>query len=136
VPVGCEALRSIGMPTRKQRRRREKTFRHEYELVTYDDEGNEVALDTTDVRKQKEPPKGRPQQHQRGARAAREVPPPSWRRAVRRGGLMGVALIVLTSFLLKGAWMIGIVYAIALIPFTYWLDRFAYRSYLRRSGKA
>jgi|SRR5579864_6838884 len=120
------------MPTRKQRRRREKTFRHEYDFVTYDEEGNEVELDPAELRKEKEPPKPR----QRGARPAREVPPPSWRRAFRRGGLMGLGLIVITSFLLKGAWEIGIFYAVALIPFTYMMDRFAYRTYLRRSGKS
>ena len=32
------------MPTRKQRRRRDKTFRHEYETVLLDAEGN-AALD-------------------------------------------------------------------------------------------
>ena len=32
------------VPTRKQRRRRQKTFRHEYGFVTYDEEGNEVVV--------------------------------------------------------------------------------------------
>jgi hypothetical protein len=32
--------------------------------------------------------------------------------------------------------LIGVIYAAAFIPFTYWIDRIAYRNYLRRSGKA
>jgi hypothetical protein len=126
------------MPTRKQRRRREKSFRHDYELVTYDEEGNEVAVDPAELRKEKEPPKAKaqPKPQGRGGRAPREVPPPTWRRAIKRGGLMGVGLLIVSTTLLKGTgYGIAFVYAVALIPFTYWLDRFAYRSYLRRTGK-
>jgi len=121
------------VPTRKQRRRREKSFRHEYDFVTYDDEGNEVELDPAELRKERPSPKAKPQ---RGAKPVREVPPPSWRRAVRRGGLMGAVLLVVMLTLVRGAAGIAVVYAVALIPFTYWIDRFAYRNYLRRSGKA
>ena len=122
------------MPTRKQRRRREKTFRHEYDFVTYDEEGNEVALDPQELRKEKE--QAKPAAQAKGRRPVREVPPPSWNRALKRGGLMGLGLIVLTSFVLKGnGTVIGVFYAVALIPFTYWIDRFAYRNYLRKTGK-
>jgi len=122
------------MPSRKQRRRREKTFRHEYDFVTYDEEGNEVELDPAEVRKEKETPKAKAQQ--RGGRPVREVPPPSWRRALKRGGLMGVGLLVIIATLLKHTpILIGVFYAVALIPFTYMMDRFAYRTYLRRTGK-
>ena len=120
------------MPTRKQRRRREKSFRHEYDFVTYDEEGNEVELDPAELRKDRPAAKPKPQ---RGSKPVREVPPPSWRRAVRRGGLMGAFLLVVMLTLVKGAPAIAVLYAVALIPFTYWIDRFAYRNYLRRSGK-
>ena len=33
------------MATRKQRRRREKSFRHEYEFVDRDEEGNETPVE-------------------------------------------------------------------------------------------
>jgi hypothetical protein len=123
------------VPTRKQRRRREKNFRHEYDFVTLDEDGNEVAVDPQGLRKDKEPAKPKPQAKAKGGRPVREVPPPSWQRAVKRGGLMGLGLIVLTSFVMKGGLVIGVLYGAALIPFTYWIDRFAYRNYLRRSGK-
>ena len=128
------------MPTRKQRRRRDKTFRHEYDLVVYDEEGNEVEVDPSEVRaaKERDAPKAKKGQ-ERGSnsrRPAREVQPPSWERALKRGGLMGGILVVVMTTLLKGPLLLGIVYGIALIPFTYWVDRVAYRKYLRRSGKS
>ena len=69
------------MPTRKQRRRRDKTFRHEFDFVTYDEEGNEVEVDPTELRKEKEKaaPKAKASGGAKGNRPVREV-----RR--RRGG--------------------------------------------------
>ncbi len=126
------------MPSRKQRRRREKTFRHEYDLVMYDEEGNEVAVDSSELRaaKEKDAAKGKGPQRGSSGRPAREVPPPSWERALKRGGLMGVILVVVMTTLVHGPLILGIVYGIVLIPFTYWVDRVAYRKYLRRTGKS
>jgi hypothetical protein len=39
------------MPSKKQRRRREKSLRHEYEYVTVDDDGNELPLEPTELKK-------------------------------------------------------------------------------------
>jgi hypothetical protein len=131
------------MPTRKQRRRREKAFRHEYDFVTYDEDGNEVELDPAELRatREKEAPKAKPQQRgSRSGRPVKEVPPPSWRRSFRRGSVMGaLMLVVVIAFFkstpLPGRVLIGLLYAGAFIPFTYWIDRISYRNYLRRSGK-
>ena len=38
------------MPTRKQRRREQKSRRHEWEYVYVDDEGNEVDVDPADLK--------------------------------------------------------------------------------------
>ena len=134
------------MPSRKQRRRRDKTFRHEYDLVLYDEEGNEVEVSPSELRKTKEQEKPKPGKQRRGSqkgrnRPVREAPPPSWRRALRRGGLMGsvMFLIVLAFFKsmsLQGRISLGLIYAAAFVPFTYWIDRLAYRNFLRRSGKS
>jgi hypothetical protein len=128
------------VPTRKQRRRRDKTFRHEYDLVVYDEEGNEVPVDTAELRaakgkdKDKKPaPRGG---GGGGGKTIREAPPPSWNRALRRGGIMGGILAVIMVAFLNGPPALAVVYGAALIPFTYWVDRIAYRSYLRRSGKS
>ncbi len=123
------------MPSKKQRRRREKTFRHEYEYVLTDDEGNEVEVAPTELRKEKDVPK--PKARGGGSkRPLKEVQPPSWRRAVRRGGLMGAFLLIVMTTFLKAPILIAVVYAAVLIPFTYAIDRVSYRTYLRRSGKS
>src|SRR5436305_10534912 len=96
------------MPSRKQRRRREKTFRHEYETVLLDGDGNEIPLDPDELRaerqaKQQERAQTKPvatkgkKQPARGARSARpmrEPPRPSWQRAIKRGGTMGGLMLV------------------------------------------
>lgn len=137
------------MPTRKQRRRRDKTLRHEYETVLLDAEGNEVPLDEDELRTEREartqakaaakapPARGK----QRGsARPLREVPPPSWHRAMRRGGLMGGLMLLAFVVLFKNSPLgqrigIGLVYFVAFIPLTYWVDRTTYRAYQRRLAK-
>jgi hypothetical protein len=130
------------MPTKKQRRRREKNFRHEYDFVVEDDEGNEVPVDTTELRagrveRDKQRTSAKPARTPAKGRAMREPPQPTWHRAFRRGGMMGALMLVAFLFLFKNAplgvrlaW--GIFYAGAFIPLTYFVDRTAYRSYLRR----
>jgi hypothetical protein len=138
------------MPSRKQRRRREKSFRHEYDYVLLDHEGNEVELDPEARRAERE---AKEQQRAstakqsagkrpaRGSgRTAREPNPPSWERAFRRGGVMGALMLLAFIFLFKNApigirllW--GIFYAGAFVPLTYFIDRTAYRSYQRRVAK-
>jgi hypothetical protein len=132
------------MPTRKQRRRREKDFRHDVRVYEVDEEGNEVPiaeLRSHEERAAKPKPKGVQKGGGRPPRAPREVPPPSWERALRRGGLMGGVMVLAFIFLLKSGppaerIAIGLFYAVAFVPVTYWIDRTAYRSYLKRSGKA
>jgi hypothetical protein len=130
------------MPTRKQRKRRAKDFRHDMRVFEVDSEGNEVALAelrTPDERK----PKVKQQQAKGKSRAARpiKVPPlPSWRRAVRRGGTMGGLMLLAFLFVLKSGPLpqriaIGLFYGLAFIPLTYWIDRTAHRTYLRRLAK-
>ncbi|HWB21536.1 MAG TPA: hypothetical protein VG652_01465 [Gaiellaceae bacterium] len=127
------------MPTRKQRRRKAKTFRHEFDFVTTDEEGNEVVVDAAELRvsKEKDKPKGKkPQSKGRSSRATREVAPPSWERALKRGGLMGGFLLIVMVLFLKSPLLLGGIYGLAMIPMTYWIDRFAYRNYLRKQEKS
>jgi hypothetical protein len=140
------------MPTRKQRRRREKNFRHEYETVLLDADGTEHAVDPDELRSEREAKaqaraeskpartvqKGK--QPARRSRGMREAPPPSWQRAFRRGGLMGGVMLVAFLFLFKSApvgvrlaW--GLFYGVAFVPLTYWIDRTAFRAYQRRAAK-
>ncbi|HXK15596.1 MAG TPA: hypothetical protein VNH45_13765 [Gaiellaceae bacterium] len=130
------------MPTRKQRKRRAKDFRHDMRVFEVDAEGNEIALAelrTPDERK----PKVRQQQTKgksRSARPIKEPPLPSWNRAIKRGGTMGGLMLVAFLFVLKSGPLpqrigIGVFYGLAFIPLTYWIDRTAYRTYQRRLAK-
>jgi hypothetical protein len=130
------------MPSRKQRRRREKTFRHEYGFVTYDEEGNEVEVEPAEIRSEKaKTEREKPKPTGKSGRPLREPPAPSWRRSLRRGGIWGGLMFVVLVFFLPGTGspasrvLIGLLYAAAFVPLTYWIDRLAYRNYLRRSGK-
>lgn len=131
------------MPTRKQRRRREKDFRHDVRVYEVDEEGNEVPI--AELRTREDKPAGTSTKQSKGStkggsRPARVPPEPTWERAFRRGGLMGGLMLVAFVFLFKSsplgirlAW--GLFYAAAFIPLTYWIDRTAYRSYLKRQAR-
>jgi hypothetical protein len=131
------------MPTRKQRRRRDKDFRHDVRVFEIDEEGNETPISALRALEEKEKPKPEKKAaapvKSRSGRTMREVQPPTWERAFKRGGLMGgLMLVVFILFLKNGPLVTRIVipafYAVAFIPLTYWIDRTAYRSYLKRSG--
>jgi hypothetical protein len=131
------------MPTRKQKRREAKAKRHDYEFVYLDDEGNEVepppeeeksrnGTKPTPAKRSSAPPA-------RGRR--REPQPPSWQRAGRRALILGAVVFVLFGMLNKshnyaGAAIAAIIYTALFIPFTYTLDRFAYRRWQSRDKSA
>jgi hypothetical protein len=128
------------MPTRKQRRRRAKDFRHDMRVFEIDAEGNEVAL--AELRAPDEPKRKVVKQpaKSRSGRPMKEPPLPSWRRAVKRGGTMGGVMLLAFLFVLKSGPLpqrigIGLFYGLAFIPLTYWIDRTAYRTYQRRLAK-
>jgi len=137
------------VPTRKQRRRREKDFRHDVRVFEVDAEGNEVPIAELRERevadgKSKTAANGKQSaaktSKSRGGRAIREVPPPSWQRAIKRGGLMGAGILVVFLFVLRNGAVaqrvvIGLIYAVAFIPLTYFIDRTAYRNYQRRLAR-
>jgi hypothetical protein len=133
------------MPTRKQRRRRDKDFRHDIRVFEVDEEGNEIPIAELRQKDEKKPAKTAKQQRgqarSRTGRPVKEVAPPSWNRALKRGGLMGGVMLLFFIFVLKNGSVvqrvvIPVFYAVAFIPLTYVIDRTAYRSYLKRSGRS
>jgi hypothetical protein len=136
------------MPSRKQKRRELKSKRHEYEFVYVDDEGNEVEDAPEEPGRPKRERAARAsggsakKQQQRGGRAGREPQPPSWRRSLRRAALLGI--VVFLFFSLSGpkgnaryvnALAFSALYTALFIPFTFAIDRFAYRRWqARQSG--
>jgi hypothetical protein len=134
------------MPTRKQRRRALKERRHEYETVWVDEEGNELEEPPEEAAAPAEKrngatPKAAKTTQQRGGRAARVPQPPSWRRAIKRGGLFGVVIFLVFAVLgskngqhnYAAAVLFGAIYTVIFVPFTFMLDRFAYNRWQRRA---
>jgi hypothetical protein len=139
------------VPTRKQRRRELKSKRHEYEFVYVDEEGNEldeVPEELADAPAKRERTNGsKPAVTQKRAaaqgkgrgRSLRQPPVPSWNRALKRGGMLGAVVFVLFSLTAKGHYAsvvpLALLYTLLFIPFTYYIDRFAYRRWQARQGE-
>ena len=135
------------MPTKKQRRRNQKARRHEYEYVYLDDEGNEVPVEPSELRAEKngqrdsKPGKGGGGGKQpvgRGAR--RKIEPPSWRRSARRalifGPILVVAMMLFNRNLPLQQQLFPAVFLIAFfIPFSYFTDSLAYRMFQKRLNR-
>jgi hypothetical protein len=132
------------MPTRKQRRRRQKEQRHEYEIVYVDDEGREVEPEEAKPREDRRNGKRgekRPAQKGRGGRPIKEVQPPSWSRVVKRALIFGPLIFIAFSLInssqpILSRLGVAVVYTAFFVPFMYRMDRAMYRAYLRRSGQA
>jgi hypothetical protein len=134
------------MASRKQRRRRAKGRRHEYEYVYVDDEGHEVEAPPEGaggrrLRDGKNGRGGAKVSRAGGSRSIREVKPPDWKRSVKRAALFLPLFFIVFSLVNKSMPVAtriisSLAYSALFVPLTYWMDRMAYRTYLRRSGKA
>jgi hypothetical protein len=137
------------MPTRKQRRRNQKARRHEYEYVYVDDEGNEVPVEPSELRTEKDGQRdSKPRKSDArgrgaakgGARPGRKVEPPSWRRSARRALLFGpilvVAMLLLNRHQPLAQQIFPALFLIAFfIPFSYFTDSLAYRMLQKRLAR-
>jgi hypothetical protein len=127
------------MPSRKQRRRRQKDRRHEWEYVYVDDSGKEVDApeDESPISRNG---KRRPQQDRKPKSSAmREVQPPSWRRVAKRGllfaPLMFLTVTLFSSELTIAARALNTAFLLAFfLPFSYAMDALMYRLYRKRLG--
>jgi len=122
------------MPSRKQRRRRAKERRHDYEFVYVDEEGREVEVDEKAA--QAKTTNGRPPQK---TRSGRVVEPASWGRVGRRA-LIFAPLMFITIRLLEPHESIAVsvgrtLFLLALfLPFSYVMDSMLHRSYTKRTA--
>jgi hypothetical protein len=128
--------------SRKQRRRREKLQRHEWEYVEVDGDGNEAPVEPVKPKNAAvaEKTKAKPQQRGAGsARPRREVKPPSWNRAIKRGALFVPFLYVFLTALEHvnplTAVGVSLLYSGVFVPMFFFVDRMAYRTYKRRLGE-
>ncbi len=132
------------MATKKQRKRRDKERRHEWEYVYVDDEGREVPPEEA------EPAAAKPRKAEqaakrstpsRGGRSGRKVEPPSWRRVLRRTAIFAPLMLIVVYLLQKKghksipAAALQTLFLLAVfIPFSYFMDSMMYRAYRRRAG--
>jgi hypothetical protein len=118
------------MATKKQRRRRAKEQRHDY--VWVDAEGNELGPDEAEA--EKSSPRARASSPRRDPQA------PSWGRTLRRGAIFAPIMLA-TVFLLSPDLPLAtkvtqtLMIVAIFIPFSYFLDRFFYRSFQRRAAR-
>src|SRR5881296_3258592 len=131
------------MPTRKQRRRRAKEQRHEWEYVEIDPEtGDERPLDPQEARA------GQPERPSvarkgpapaAGRRAPRVVNPPSWSKVLKRGLIFAPLMFLTVTFLDSKLTLVARVLQTALllaffVPFSYAMDSLAFRTFIKRGG--
>ena len=133
------------MATQKQRRKRAKEKRHQYDLVEIDAEGNETVLTAGEL-KTEAASKSRSSSgsakggNTRGRRGGAQ--PPSWPRVLKRGAIF--APIFLATVMLLGRGRLTVAGAVVqtifllaiFVPFSYFMDRMVWRSHEKRLGKA
>ena len=132
------------MPTKKQRRRRQKGRRHDYEFVYVDDEGREVEVDPEELEQARSPRNGkrdakRQPQKGRDGRPVRQVAAPSWSKVGKRALLFFPLIFLAFSFVnskqpVGTRLLVTLVYTAFFLPFMYLMDRAMYRAYLKRTG--
>ncbi|HSK15455.1 MAG TPA: hypothetical protein VK915_04735 [Gaiellaceae bacterium] len=127
------------MPSRKQRRRREKLKRHEYEYVLETEEGEEIPLESpraADAARNGQVAEVK-KHHGPVDRRGRPVPQPSLRRVLRRTAifapLIAIFIYVTTPDIQPATLVFNVVLLLAFfMPFSYVVDLFVYRMMLRR----
>ena len=133
------------MASQKQRRRRAKEKRHQYDLVEIDAEGNETVLSASEVRS--ETPEKGSSSSGRGRRSAfgrsgrGGAQPPSWPKVLKRGALFAPIFLVTVMLLsggrltLVGAVIQTLFLLAVFVPFSYFMDRLMWRSQQKRLAR-
>jgi hypothetical protein len=129
------------MPSRKQRRRRKKLQRHEYEYVLETEEGEEVVVEHPRVEGASD---GKGAKSAKTAvprdRGGREIPKPSLGRVMRRTAIFGPVIAIFVWYTSAGeetaTKVMTIVTLLAFfIPFSYLVDVVMYRVLSRRQQR-
>jgi len=124
------------MPSRKQRRRREKLQRHEYEYVIETEEGEVIQVEKPVERTK---PDGKASARPAVKRGGREIPKPSMARVFKRTAIFA-PLILIVVFWTGGdsttasKIFTGVTLIAFFIPFSYMVDSIMYRVYSRRQN--
>jgi hypothetical protein len=129
------------VPSRKQRRRRAKERRHEWEEVWVDEEGNEVEPPADDEDAGPSRSSKRASAPRQRQSAGRHVNPPSWRRVGKRGLILAPLMFITVSLLSSELTLVqrvgNTVFLLAFfLPFSYAVDALMYRMFVKRGGAA
>ena len=123
------------MPTRKQRKRRAKERRHDYEYVYVDEEGREVEVDEPVAA-------AAPSKNGRAVtgRGGRKIDPPSWNKVGKRALIFAPIMFLTIRFLGKGEALAASVLQtlflmLVFLPFSYFMDSFLYRTAQKRAAQ-
>ena len=136
------------MATQKQRRRRAKEKRHEYDLVYIDEDGVEQVIERDEPRK---PPAkvgkgstsstGKASSKGTSSRRGREAQPPSWRKVIKRGAIFAPIFLVTVMLLggskitIAGAVLQTLLLLAVFVPFSYFMDRVVWRQQQKRLNR-
>lgn len=129
------------MPNRKQRRRREKLKRHEYEYVIEDEDGEEVPVERPHALARTENPKaGTKPARAPTDRRGRPIAKPSLQRVLKRAAIFGPLLLVITfvtqpNLTTPQKIFNAILLLAVFIPFSYVVDLMVYRALTRRQRR-
>ena len=134
------------MATQKQRRRRAKEKRHDYDLVYIDEDGVEQPVEREEPQRTESPggkgssapASSKGKSGRATTRRGREVQPPSWPKVLKRGAifaplffvtvmLLGGSKITIAGAILQTALLIAV-----FIPFSYFMDRVMWRQQQKR----
>jgi len=131
------------VPSRKQRRKREKLQRHEYEYVIETEDGEEIIEAPHVAEARSGAANGKAEKEPTGLvdRRGRPIQKPSLKRVLKRTAIFG-PLIALFIVLTAGDSLTteGLIFNVLLLlaffmPFSYMVDTFVYRMLLRRHEK-
>jgi len=132
------------MATRKQRRRRAKEQRHEYETVYVDESGNEIAVDPEEPaakngrRESRRDARDGNRPAKRAGRGGRTIDPPSWRRSARRTLIVAplfFAFLLIVEQNPGTAFVVALLYSLLFVPFSYGIDTLTYRTQVKRLAR-
>ena len=132
------------MANQKQRRRRAKEKRHQYDLVQIDEEGHETVLSASDVKAETPATRSTKPRGSRGTsgRSPRGTPqPPNWRKVLKRGAIFAPIFLAVVLLLggdrmtFPGAVVQTLFLLAIFVPFSYFMDRLVWRSHEKRLAK-
>ena len=129
------------MPSRKQRRKREKLQRHEYEYVIETEDGEEIVERPPEVETTGK--NGKPGKAVAGPvdRHGKPIAKPSFRRVLRRTAIVGPLIAVFIYITASDLSVAGLVLNVLLLlaffmPLSYVVDTVVYRMLWRRYEKS